>query len=93
MERILRVIHDLIFERGVPRGQRIEESREPRPSLRHEARRSSAPVDPFFERPYEAQDSVVPPAWDEAVNPASGVRSPNIRVKKKVAALLGGVKA
>jgi ATP-dependent RNA helicase RhlE len=69
------------------------ESHDPRPSPRHEARRSPAPVDPFFERPYEAQDSVVPPAWDEAVKPTSGARSPNIRAKKKVAALLGGGKA
>jgi ATP-dependent RNA helicase RhlE len=68
------------------------EPRESRPPLRHEPRRSAAPADPFFDRPYEAQDSVVPPAWDEAVKPASGVRSPNIRAKKKVASLLGGGK-
>ncbi len=69
------------------------ESRESRPPPRHEPRRAAAPADPFFDRPYEAQDSVVPAAWDEAVKPASGVRSPNIRAKKKVAALLGGGKA
>ena len=58
---------------------------------RYEPRRSS-PADPFFDRPYEAQDSVVPPQWDEAVKPAAGARSPNARLKKKVAALLGGGK-
>jgi ATP-dependent RNA helicase RhlE len=67
--------------------------REPRAAPRHEPRRAAAPADPFFDRPYEAQDSVVPPAWDEAVKPAPGARSPNIRAKKKVAALLGGGKA
>jgi ATP-dependent RNA helicase RhlE len=72
---------------------RSRESRESRPPPRYEPRRAAAPADPFFDRPYEAQDSVVPAAWDEAVKPASGVRSPNIRAKKKVAALLGGSKA
>jgi ATP-dependent RNA helicase RhlE len=71
------------------------ESREPRDArpARYEPRRASPPADPFFDRPYEAQDSVVPAAWDEAVKPASGARSPSIRTKKKVAALLGGGKA
>jgi ATP-dependent RNA helicase RhlE len=71
---------------------RSREARDPRPG-RFEPRRASPPADPFFDRPYEAQDSVVPAAWDEAVKPSSGVRSPNIRAKKKVAALLGGGKA
>jgi ATP-dependent RNA helicase RhlE len=68
-------------------------AREVRPA-RYEPRRASPPADPFFDRPYEAQDSVVPAAWDEAVKPAAGARSANnIRAKKKVAALLGGGKA
>jgi ATP-dependent RNA helicase RhlE len=69
------------------------ESRDARPARAEQPRRASPPADPFFDRPYEAQDSVVPPQWDEAVKPASGARSPNIRAKKKVAALLGGGKA
>ena len=62
-------------------------------------RRSAAPAaasDPIFDRPYE---SGVPadtrPAWEQkAISPVS-VRglSPNIRSKRKVAALLGGGKA
>jgi ATP-dependent RNA helicase RhlE len=83
-----------------PPPQREYESREPREPrelrdtrpARAEPRRASPPADPFFDRPYEAQDSVVPPQWDEAVKPAPGARSPNIRAKKKVAALLGGGK-
>jgi ATP-dependent RNA helicase RhlE len=71
---------------------RSREARDVRPS-RYEPRRASPPADPFFDRPYEAQDSVAPPEWDEAVKPASGARSTNIRTKKKVAALLGGGKA
>jgi ATP-dependent RNA helicase RhlE len=81
--------------RPPPREYESRESREPRDlrPARAEPRRASPPADPFFERPYEAQDSVVPPQWDEAVKPAPGARSPNIRAKKKVAALLGGGKA
>jgi ATP-dependent RNA helicase RhlE len=78
-----------------PRDYESREAREPREArpARTEPRRASPPADPFFDRPYEAQDSVVPPQWDEAVKPAPGARSPNIRAKKKVAALLGGGKA
>jgi ATP-dependent RNA helicase RhlE len=81
-----------------PPPPRDHESREPREArdarpTRTEPRRPSPPADPFFDRPYEAQDSVVPPQWDEAIKPAAGARSPNIRAKKKVAALLGGGKA
>ncbi len=78
-----------------PQEYESREPREPRDArtMRAEPRRASPPADPFFDRPYEAQDSVVPPQWDEAVKPAAGARSPNIRAKKKVAALLGGGKA
>jgi superfamily II DNA/RNA helicase len=55
-----------------------------------EPRRSAPASDPFFDRPYEAPDSQVPPQWEPPPPPASGVRSPNIRPKKKVASLLGG---
>ncbi len=78
-----------------PRDYESREAREPREArpARTEPRRASPPADPFFDRPYEAQDSVVPPQWDEAVKPASGARTPNIRAKRKVASLLGGGKA
>ena len=80
------------YEAREPRSSEPRDTRDARPP-RPEPRRASPPADPFFDRPYEAQDSVVPPQWDEAVKPASGARTPNIRAKKKVAALLGGGKA
>jgi superfamily II DNA/RNA helicase len=69
------------------------DSREPRDERfvpRAEPRR--APADPFFDRPYEAPDSTVPPDWEAQARPAPGPRSPSIRPKRKVAALLGGGK-
>jgi ATP-dependent RNA helicase RhlE len=60
------------------------------------ARRSlppAPPADPFFDRPYEPGASTdSPPLWERsapATPPARGL-SPNIKSKKKVAALLGG---
>ena len=57
---------------------------------------ASPPADPFFDRPYvEPGASDAAPAAEPAVKPATTGRalSPNIRPKKKVAALLGGGKA
>jgi ATP-dependent RNA helicase RhlE len=58
-------------------------------------RNASAPVDPFFEKPYEPPaDGAEKPAWEQKGNAAAAapVRglSPNIRSKRKVASLLGG---
>jgi superfamily II DNA/RNA helicase len=76
--------------RRAPRRERMrDDANEPLP---RETPRAAAPADPFFDRPYEAPDSQVPPDW-EAAKPAPNVRSPNIRPKRKVAALLGGGKA
>ena len=52
----------------------------------------SAPRDPFFDKPYEPSASTEPAAWEKAAPSApSPTRiSPNIRAKRKVAALLGG---
>ena len=68
----------------------------PRERAPEPARRAPSPSrDPFFDKPYEAPAREAPPAWETA--PKSGVAvparaglSPNIRPKKKVAALLGG---
>ena len=53
--------------------------------------------DPFFDKPYESSNSEGPAAWERADKvapaPAANRLSPNIRPKRKVAALLGGVKA
>jgi len=49
-------------------------------------------ADPFFDKPYEPSGSGVP-AWEAAKSAAQPVLrqlSPNIRSKKKTAALLGG---
>jgi ATP-dependent RNA helicase RhlE len=82
--------------RGPPR----ERSRDERGSdassareVREPRRPLPPPTDPFFDKPYEAPDSQVPPEWEPAPKTASSnARSPNIRPKKKVAALLGGGK-
>ena len=45
--------------------------------------------DPFFDQPYEARSTSEAPAWEsKASAPARGI-SPNIKPKKKVAALFG----
>jgi len=54
-----------------------------------------APSDPFFDRPYEERGaSAAPPDSEAASRTSAPVRalSPNIRAKRKVAALLGGSK-
>jgi superfamily II DNA/RNA helicase len=76
-----------------PRRAEREERDDERPP-REEARRAprSAPVDPFFDKPYEEPSGAADeaPAWEAAPKPAPRALSPNIRPKKKVAALLGG---
>lgn len=80
---------------AVPRERERERSsyeRSPAPVRRYGA--ASAPADPFFDRPYEpsAPSSDSPPAWEKGANtqPAARGLTPNIRAKRKVAALLGG---
>jgi ATP-dependent RNA helicase RhlE len=73
--------------------ERDEPAEERRPSRSLPA---STSADPFFDRPYEEPGAGdVAPAAEPAVKPATPGRglSPNIRPKKKVAALLGGGKA
>jgi len=48
-----------------------------------------APSDPFFDKPYEPSATEVEPAWEKRGAQASRGPSPNIRPKKKVAALFG----
>ena len=47
------------------------------------------PQDPFFERPYEAAASDAEPAWEHKTPAAPRGISPNIKPKKRVAALFG----
>ncbi len=72
------------------RDDRVEQPRALETRDVRETRRSPPPTDPFFDRPYEAPDSQVPPAWEPEPKPPAGARTPTIRPKKKVAALLGG---
>ncbi|MCZ2439513.1 MAG: DEAD/DEAH box helicase [Burkholderiales bacterium] len=53
-------------------------------------RSASAPVnDPFFDRPYEEPAGDASPAWERGKSELPA-KTPNIRPKRKVAALLGG---
>jgi superfamily II DNA/RNA helicase len=69
-------------------------SADARPAERTAWRRPEPrPADPFFDTPYEPTGSGTP-AWEAAkaaATPAPRAASPNIRTKKKTAALLGGV--
>ncbi|MEF7614719.1 DEAD/DEAH box helicase [Aquincola sp. MAHUQ-54] len=97
-------IEPLELEDDRPRRYRPREGDEAIPMARERDRPVSVrrhgaggpPADPFFDRPYEPSVSPeAPPAWEKAPQPAPPVRglSPNIRPKRKVAALLGGLKA
>jgi ATP-dependent RNA helicase RhlE len=48
-----------------------------------------APSDPFFDKPYEATASAAEPAWESKVPAGPRGMSPNIKPKKRVAALFG----
>ena len=48
------------------------------------------PSDPFFDKPYEASATAAEPAWEKRAAPVARGLSPNIKPKKKVAALFGG---
>ena len=67
------------------------ESREPRsapsPRAPREPQRSA---DPFFDQPYEPSAGSAEPAWEPRAAPVGRGLSPNIKPKKKVAALFGG---
>jgi superfamily II DNA/RNA helicase len=52
-----------------------------------------APSDPFFDRPYEASATEAEPAWERKTPAAPRGLSPNIKTKKKIAALFGARKA
>jgi len=52
-----------------------------------------APADPFFDRPYEASASAGEPAWESKTPAAPRGLSPNIKPKKRLAALFGAKQA
>ena len=68
-----------------------DEPRAPRPAAppRSAYAPPRAPSDPFFDRPYEASASTAEPAWESKAPAAPRGLSPNIKPKKRVAALFG----
>jgi len=48
-----------------------------------------APSDPFFDKPYEPSASAAEPAWESKAPASPRGMSPNIKPKKRVAALFG----
>jgi superfamily II DNA/RNA helicase len=75
-------------------GGRGVESRSKEPSPRSSyVPPPRAPRDPFFDKPYEPSATTAEPAWEsKAPAPTRGV-SPNIKPKKRVAALFGAKQA
>ncbi|MEP6876097.1 MAG: DEAD/DEAH box helicase, partial [Burkholderiales bacterium] len=75
------------------RARHDEEPRSERPAA--PARSSSyaasprAPSDPFFDKPYEASAATGEPAWESKAPATPRGMSPNIKPKKRVAALFG----
>jgi ATP-dependent RNA helicase RhlE len=47
------------------------------------------PSDPFFDKPYEPSNTGAEPAWESKTPAAPRSMSPNIKPKKRVAALFG----
>ncbi|MFN0182666.1 MAG: DEAD/DEAH box helicase [Aquabacterium sp.] len=82
---------DPVVERRDERPARAPRS-EPVAATRPQPARAPA-GDPFFDRPYEAiTDAAAAPSWESAARSTASTRvpTPNIRPKRKVAALLGG---
>ena len=48
-----------------------------------------APSDPFFDKPYEPSSTATEAAWEKKASAAPRTSSPNIKPKKRVAALFG----
>jgi len=59
------------------------------PGIARPPREFARASDPFFDQPYEPPATSAEPAWEKRAPPAGRV-SPNIKAKKKVAALFGG---
>jgi ATP-dependent RNA helicase RhlE len=82
-----------VREVGGVEGHASREVREPRPAapVRSAPRETPrAPTDPFFDQPYEPTSGAAEPAWEKRAAPVNRSLSPNIKTKKKVAALFGG---
>jgi len=83
---------------AVAEGRESREQREPREPRELRERPVAAPVrnaprvssDPFFDKPYEPAAGNAEPAWEKRATTVGRGVSPNIKPKKKVAALFGG---
>ena len=92
-ERVIERAADRAPERSYERPPERSPERPP-----ERPRRSAAPSDPFFDRPYEPTRTEAAASWERgsavpaagATPAARGPLSANIRPKKKVASLLGG---
>ena len=74
------------------RSRNDDEGREPRaaaPAHSYVREAPRAPSDPFFDKPYEANADSPEPAWEQRPSPVVRGLSPNIKQKKRVAALFG----
>jgi hypothetical protein len=78
-----RMYHEDGGDNGRPAPRR--EERAPRGDYSRPSPRQT-PVDPFFNKPYEAPADVVAPAWEATEKPSNRI-SANIKPKRKVAAL------
>ena len=77
-------------ERPHRRPREFEAAERPFRSAPAPAPVASAPSDPLFDQPYEASDTAAPPSWEKpAPAPVARALSPNIKPKKRVAALFG----
>ncbi len=71
------------------RPERGERTQRPERAERSRGGFRPAPVsrDPFFEKPYEAPQGTDAPGWEATARPARSSTSPNIKPRRKVAAL------
>jgi superfamily II DNA/RNA helicase len=73
-----------------PRPDTADEARPPRAAAPQRSYAPPrAPSDPFFDKPYEPSSATAEPAWESKAPVAPRSLSPNIKPKKRVAALFG----
>ena len=73
-----------------PRPETADEARPPRAAAPQRGYTPPrAPSDPFFDKPYEPSSVNAEPAWESKAPAAPRSLSPNIKPKKRVAALFG----
>ena len=76
-------------EEAVEQAASPREGRSAAPARSYAREAPRPPSDPFFDKPYEPTAQDTEPAWEKRAAQASRSPSPNIKPKKKVAALFG----